>query len=73
MSYRIPPKVSQYPDQAASADAQPRFLVVLQATAGTDTVHIRALRYLLKKLLRSHGLHCTEVRQLGPDANGGEQ
>jgi len=29
------------------------------------------LRFILKKLLRSHSLRCTEVRQLDRDDDGG--
>ena len=41
-----------------------RFLLTLEGAAGADTAHAHTLRYLLKYLLRSHGLRCTEVRQL---------
>jgi len=41
-----------------------RFLLTLEGAAGADTAHAHTLRYLLKYLLRSRGLRCTEVRQL---------
>jgi hypothetical protein len=44
--------------------ARTRFVLMLEGEAGADTAHVRTLRYLLKKLLRSHSLRCTEVRQL---------
>jgi hypothetical protein len=51
---------------------QPRFLVVLQGTAGADSAHVRTLRFLLKYLLRSRSLRCIEVRQLDHRADDAE-
>jgi hypothetical protein len=39
-------------------------VVTLEGAAGADTAHAHTLRYLLKYLLRSRSLRCTEVRQL---------
>ena len=41
-----------------------QYVVTLEGAAGADTAHAHTLRYLLKYLLRSRGLRCTEVRQL---------
>lgn len=73
------PNTAAIPATKASPPATPihatppltRFVVVLQGTAGVDYAHAHTLRYLLKKLLRSHSLRCIEVRQL--DCIGGEQ
>jgi len=61
---RQAPPPTQSPLQAAAADARTRFVVVLEGAADADTAHAHTLRYLLKYLLRSRGLRCTEVRQL---------
>jgi len=37
---------------------------VLEGAAGADPAHAHTLRFLLKYLLRSRSLRCTEVRQL---------
>jgi hypothetical protein len=66
------PLPAQSPLQAA-ADARTRFVVVLEGAAGADTAHARTLRYLLKYLLRSRSLRCTEVRQVDRDDDGGER
>jgi hypothetical protein len=58
-----PPQI-QAPPQAAAADARTRFVLVLEGAAGADTAHAHTLRFLLKYLLRSRSLRCTEVRQL---------
>jgi hypothetical protein len=74
MSYRTPPRIPQHPDaieRALGGTARTRFLVVLQGGAGADSAHVRTLRFILKKLLRSHSLRCTEVRQLDRDDDGG--
>jgi hypothetical protein len=41
-----------------------QYVVTLEGAAGADTAHAHTLRYLLKYLLRSRSLRCTEVRQL---------
>jgi len=64
MSYRTSPKASQCPDQTAAADARTRFVVVLEGAADAGDAHAHTLRYLLKYLLRSRSLRCTEVREL---------
>jgi hypothetical protein len=51
--------------------ARTRFVVVLEGAAGADTAHAHALRFLLKRLLRSHSLR-TEVRQLDHRADDAE-
>jgi len=43
---------------------EPKVRFVLTLEGAADTAHAHTLRYLLKYLLRSRGLRCTEVRQL---------
>ena len=65
MSYRTPTRTPQHPDaieRALEGTARTRFVVVLEGAAGADTPH--TLRFLLKYLLRSRSLRCTEVREL---------
>jgi hypothetical protein len=64
MEHNAAPPPTQSPLQAAAADARTRFVVVLEGAAGADTAHAHTLRFLLKYLLRSRSLRCTEVRQL---------
>jgi len=69
------PPPAQSPLQAAAADARTRFLVVLEGEAGARTAHVHTLRYLLKRVLRSHSLRCVELRQVDHhrDDEGGER
>jgi hypothetical protein len=57
--------------------ARTRFFVTLEGAAGVDTMHLHALRLLLKRLLRSHSLRCIDVRQLDGhryrDDDGGDR
>jgi hypothetical protein len=48
-------------------------VLTLEGAAGADTAHAHTLRFLLKYLLRSRSLGCTEVRQLDRDDDGGER
>jgi hypothetical protein len=43
-----------------------RFVLTLEGEAGADSAHARALRHILKRLLRTHGFRCIEARQLDP-------
>jgi hypothetical protein len=52
--------------------ARTRFVVVLEGAAGADDAHAHTLRFLLKYLLRSRSLRCTEVRQLDHRADDAE-
>ena len=40
---------------------RPRYVLTLQARPGVDP--IRALRWLLKRLLRQYGFRCVDIRQ----------
>jgi hypothetical protein len=44
--------------------AKTHFVVTLVGEAGADSTTIRALRHLLKRLLRPYSLRCTDVRQV---------
>jgi hypothetical protein len=59
-----PPPAQSPLSLAADAKERTRFVVVLEGEAGADTAHAHTLRFLLKYLLRSRSLRCTEVRQL---------
>ena len=41
-----------------------QYVLTLEGPAGVDDAHIRTLRSLLKRLLRSHSLRCTEIQQI---------
>jgi hypothetical protein len=41
-----------------------RYVVTFEGAA--EGPHLRALRFVLKRLLRSHRLQCTDARQLNP-------
>jgi hypothetical protein len=43
---------------------QSKFQITLVGTPGDDVAHIHTLRSLLKRLLRGHGLHCADIRQV---------
>jgi len=51
-----------------------QYVVTLEGAAGAGTAHAHTLRFLLRYLLRSRSLRCTEVRQLdhrdGDDEGG---
>jgi hypothetical protein len=42
---------------------EPRYVLVLQPLPGVDT--IRALRWVLKGLLRRHGMRCVDMHEEG--------
>jgi hypothetical protein len=44
--------------------AQVCFVVTLKGAAGGDSANTRALRFLLKSVLRDRSLRCTDVRQV---------
>jgi hypothetical protein len=46
------------------ASPKVRFVLTLEGEAGADSAHARALRHVLKRLLRSHSLRCIEARQV---------
>ena len=50
-----------------------QYVLTLEGPAGVDDAHIRTLRSLLKRLLRSHSLRCVEVRQVDCRDDGGER
>jgi hypothetical protein len=52
-----------------------QYVVTLEGAAGADTAHVRTLKFLLKRLLRSRSLRCIEARQLDhrDDDDGGER
>ena len=70
MECNATPPPAQSPLQAATA--RTRFVVVLEGAAGADDAHAHTLRFLLKYLLRSRSLRCTEVRQLDHRADDAE-
>ena len=41
-----------------------QYVVTLEGAAGADTAHARTLKFVLKRLLRSHSLRCVDARQL---------
>ena len=41
-----------------------QYVVTLEGAAGADTAHARTLKFVLKRLLRSHSLRCVYARQL---------
>ena len=54
--------------------ARTRFVVVLEGAAAADAAHARSLKFLLKRLLRSHSLRCVdcvEARQVVVDHRDG--
>jgi hypothetical protein len=46
---------------APNKPAAPRYVLTLQAQPGIDA--IRALRWILKKLLRQYGFKCVDIRE----------
>ena len=50
-----------------------QYVLTLEATAGADDAHIRTLRLLLKRLLRTHSLRCTKIQQINCRDDGGER
>jgi hypothetical protein len=51
---------------AHNPKAQVQYVVTLQGSAGAGTAHARTLKFVLKRLLRSHSLRCVDARQLDP-------
>jgi hypothetical protein len=50
----------------ANGEAPRRFVMVLQPLSGTDP--IKALRWILKTMLRRHGMKCVELKE-APQGN----
>ena len=49
-----------------------QYVVTLEGAAGADTAHARTLKFVLKRLLRSHSLRCVDARQIGHRADDAE-
>jgi hypothetical protein len=49
--------------------SRPRFVLVIEPLPGVDAV--RVLRWVLKRLLRDHGLRCVSVSEANPERSEG--